>query len=97
MSCTEPRGYRVTVNIVDKRHPGPILSHVIEVVAYDATDAILQAGLEAGNQGLFDPESGLELKVTGVQPSLPPYSTLTGAVRGPLDERLAKYLNSVGH
>lgn len=97
MSSTEVRGYRVTCNITDKRSRPPLtIGHVIEVVAYDAKDALLQAGFEAHAQGLFDPspDSGLELEITGIQPSLPPYSTLTGANKGPLDERLAKFLNS---
>lgn len=95
-SSVEPRGYRVTVNITDKRHPGPILTHVIELKAYDAPDALVQASIEAVNQGLFDPESGLDLKVVALQPSLPPYDRLMGAAKGPLDERMATFLNSRG-
>lgn len=100
MSSTEPRGYRVTVMITDKRSEPPLtLAHTIEVCAYDVADALVQAGFEAHQQGLFDPssDSGLELRVANVQPSLPPYSTLTGAAKGALDERIAKFLNGQGY
>jgi hypothetical protein len=100
MSSTEARGYRVTVTVTDKRSTPPLqLAHTVEVVSYDATDALIQAGFVLHQQGLFDPNdtSGFDLRLANVQPTLPPYSTLMGAAKGSLDERLAKFLNSQGY
>ena len=97
-SHTEARGYRVLINIIEKSRPGAIMPHEIIVPAYDVTDALVQASFEAVRQGLVDPhDQDFDVKIVHVQPQHPPYSTLTGSVRGPLDERLAAYLNSKGY
>ena len=74
-NTTHARKYRVTLGITDTRNPGPVMTHVVKVMAYDALDAGVQAGMELTQQGLLTLDSieqGLKFEIHNVQPDAPP-------------------------